>query len=64
MLDQLLILCKDISVESNLKFNEEKTEYTNLYIANKDERDKKGELVRGREELRSSKPLGSKLCTK
>ena len=44
--------------------NEDKTEFTNLYIADKDERDEKGELVRGREEWRSSKTLGSKLCTK
>ena len=64
VLDQLLKLCRDVFAEWNLKVNEDKTEFTKLYLVEKDEREEKGELVKGREEWRSSKTLGSKLCTK
>ena len=62
-LDKLLLLCKEIFGEWNLKVNEGKTEFTKFYIAGKDDLDAKGEPLKDREEWRSSITLGSKLCT-
>ena len=41
-----------------------KTEFTKVYLANKDDVDEKGEPLKHREEWRKSKSLGSKLCSK
>ena len=61
---ELLPVCKEILQEWNLIVNESKTEFTKLYIAGKNERDEKGELIKNREPWRSSVSLGSKLCDK
>ena len=63
-LQALLPICKDVLQEWNLLVNESKTEFTQFYIAGKNERDEKGELLKNREPWRSSISLGSKLCDK
>ena len=63
-LQALLPVCKEILQEWNLYVNESKTEFTTFYIAGKNDRDEKGELLKNREPWRSSISLGSKLCDK
>jgi len=63
-LKTLLPICQEILGEWNLLVNESKTEFTHLYLANKNDRDEKGEPLKDREPWRTSVSLGSKLCTK
>ena len=63
-LQELLPICTEILSEWNLSVNESKTEFTKIYLANKDDVDEKGEPLKHREEWRKSKSLGSKLCSK
>ena len=62
-LESMLPICKEILEEWNLFVNESKTEFTHIYLAEKNEVDDKGEPLRGREPWRSSISLGSKLCS-
>ena len=57
---ELLPICTEILSEWNLSVNESKTEFTKIYLANKDDVDEKGEPLKHREEWRKSKSLGSK----
>ncbi|XP_063679797.1 uncharacterized protein LOC134815179 [Bolinopsis microptera] len=61
-LESMLPIC-NILEEWNLFVNESKTEFTHIYLAEKNEVDDKGEPLRGREPWRSSISLGSKLCS-
>ena len=62
-LEFMLPICKEILEEWNLFVNESKTEFTQIYLAEKNEVDDKGEPLRGREPWRLSISLGSKLCS-
>ncbi|XP_063688162.1 uncharacterized protein LOC134821349 [Bolinopsis microptera] len=62
-LESMLPICKEILEEWNLFVNESNTEFTHIYLAEKNEVDDKGEPLRGREPWRSSISLGSKLCS-
>ena len=63
-LKTLLPICQEILGEWNLLVNESKTEFTHFHLANKNDRDEKGEPLKDREPWRTSVSLGSKLCTK
>ena len=60
-LTELLPICKEVLGEWNLHVNESKTENVHVYLATKEERDSKGELLKDREPWRSNVSLGSKL---
>ena len=57
-------LHRDLERVEPFCFNDSKTEFTKIYLANKDDVDEKGEPLKHTEEWRKSKSLGSKLCSK
>ena len=59
ILKQLLPLAKDILSEWNLHINDDKTKFTKFYLANTNEIDEEGNLLRGNESWRMCKMLGS-----
>ena len=61
--DDMLPITKSVLGEWSLFVNEDKTEYTQFYIAKKGELDGKGKPILGNEEWRVSKSLGSLLCS-
>ena len=54
---------KDVLLEWNLYVNESKTEFTNVYLAKQSDRDSKDQPLANNEPWRTSKTLGSLLCT-
>ena len=64
-LKEILPHVKNILNEWNLFVNDDKTEYTRIYLADKSELNKNGKSVRKlkQEEWRENKSLGSLLCT-
>ena len=62
-LDRLLPIAGQILKDSNLFMNEAKTEFTHVYLSDTQEKGENDELLRGKEEWRNSKILGSLLCS-
>ena len=62
-LDRLLPTAGQILKDSNLFMNEAKTEFTHVYLSDTQEKGENDELLRGKEEWRNSKILGSLLCS-
>ena len=62
-LQKLYQICENIFQEWNLKVNNDKTEFTEFYLAQKDQVDEKGEALKGKEEWRENVALGARLCT-
>ena len=63
LLNDMLPVCTGVLKEWDLTVNGNKTEFTHLYLASKDDRDDKGNLLLGNEPWRTSKSLGSLLCS-
>ena len=62
-LKELERLAQTILPQWNLKVNESKTEYVHFYLASKNDRDAQNQPLINNEPWRSSKSLGSLLCT-
>ncbi|XP_035689837.1 uncharacterized protein LOC118425125 [Branchiostoma floridae] len=62
-LERLLPVAANNLKDSNLFVNEAKTEYTHVYLADTIEKDEDEKPLRGHEEWRKSKTLGSLLCS-
>ena len=62
-LQEFLPKCSEILREWNLNVNEGKTEFVRFYLAGKDDLDDDGVALRGNEPWRTSKSLGSLLCS-
>ena len=62
-LDLLLPTACNILRDWNLLVNESKTEFTHIHLADADQKDNNGKAVRGNEQWRNSRSLGSLLCS-
>jgi hypothetical protein len=62
-LTNMFTICKDTLAEWNLNVNDDKTEFVHVYVANKMDKDSKGQPLTKNEEWRISKLLGSLLCS-
>ena len=60
----LLPLATEILKDWNLFVNEDKTDFTHVYLAKSGEKDEQGKLLAGNELWRKSITLGSMLCSK
>ena len=60
----ILPMATEVLKSWNLFVNEDKTDFTRVYLANSGETDTSGKLVAGSEEWRKSITLGSMLCSK
>ena len=54
---------REVLAEWNLQVNESKTEFTTVYLAQQKDKDQAGQPIANNEPWRSSKSLGSLLCT-
>ena len=63
VLRNLLPVCTEVLSEWGLNVNESKTEFVHLFLASKDELDHDGKPLKDNEPWRSSKSLGSLLCS-
>ncbi|KAL5272935.1 hypothetical protein ACHWQZ_G000942 [Mnemiopsis leidyi] len=63
VLRNLLPVCTEVLSEWGLNVNESKTEFVHLFLASKDEIDHDGKPLKDNEPWRSSKSLGSLLCS-
>ena len=59
----MLPICNEVFKQWNLNLNESKTEFVNVHIAKASDRRPDGTLLRGKEEWRNTKLLGSLLCS-
>ena len=62
-LTELLPVCTKVLNEWDLTVNESKTEYVHIFLSQKDEVDSDGNSLNDNEPWRSSKALGSQLCS-
>ena len=62
-LQELLPQCKKVLGEWNLRLNEAKTEFVHFYLAGKGQLDSDGAVLSEHEAWRTSKSLGSLLCS-
>ena len=62
-LEALYPIAKDVLQQWNLFVNDSKTEYTKIYVATKKAKGPDGKPLKGNEPWRSSKLLGSLLCS-
>ena len=60
----ILPLATEILNDWNLFVNEDKTDFTHVYLASSGEKDEQGNLIAGKELWRESITLGSMLCSK
>ena len=60
----ILLLATEILNDWNLFVNEDKTDFTHVYLASSGEKDEQGNLIAGKELWRKSFTLGSMLCSK
>ena len=60
----ILPLATEILNDWNLFVNEDKTDFTHVYLASSGEKDEQGNLIAGKELWRKSITLGSMLCSK
>ena len=60
----LLPMATEILKDWNLFVNEDKTDFTHVYLAKSGEKDEQGKLIAGNELWRKSITLGSMLCSK
>jgi hypothetical protein len=63
-LKTLLPMATEILKDWNLFVNEDKTDFTHVWLAKSDDKDEQGKLISGNELLRKSITLGSMSCSK
>ena len=63
ILDRLLPVAAQNLKDSNLFMNEAKTEFTHVYLSDTQEKEENDKPLRGKEDWRKSKILGSLLCS-